>query len=59
MEALWSMITNYPQQFQPSSSAVLKELIPFVNDNDMQVSAWSLKVAIPVLTISGPATAEV
>jgi hypothetical protein len=53
------MLTSYPSQFQASSSAILKELLPFVNDNDMQVSASSLKVAIPVLTISGPAVQEV
>jgi hypothetical protein len=53
------MITYYPQQFQANSSAILKELLPFVNDNDMQTSAWALKVAIPILTLSGPATPEV
>ena len=59
LEALWSIITNYSQQFQASSAAILKELIPFINDNDMQVSAWALKVSIPVFSISGPGTPEV
>ena len=59
LEALWSMITYYPQQFQASSPAILKELVPFVNDTDMQASAWALKVASPLVLISGPGTPEV
>ena len=35
---------------------ILKELVPFVNDNDMQASAWAFKVAIPLMGISGPAS---
>jgi hypothetical protein len=53
------MITHYPQQFQSNSTAILKELIPFVNDNDMQASSLALRVAIPVIAISGAASAEV
>jgi hypothetical protein len=59
LEAFWSMITHYPQQFQANSTAILKELIPFVNDNDMQASSLALRVAIPVIAISGAASAEV
>lgn len=58
LEAFWSMITYYPQQFQANSAAILKELIPFVNDNDMQASSLALRVAIPVIAISGAALAE-
>lgn len=59
LEAIWSMITNYPQQFQANSAAILKELIPFVNDNDMQASSWALKVAIPVIAMSAPTSLDV
>ena len=30
-----------------------------MNDNDMQASAWALKVAIPLMAISGPGSPEV
>jgi hypothetical protein len=59
LEALVSMIGRYPAQFQPSGQAIFKELLGFVSDNDMQVSALALKVATPTVTITNPAAKEV
>jgi hypothetical protein len=36
----------------------MKELTPFINDNDMQTSALALKVATPTITITAPSGAE-
>ena len=52
LEALVSMVTRYPQQFQSVAPSIFKEITPFINDNDMQASALALKVATPAITIS-------
>lgn len=58
LEAMVSMISRYQALFQPSATAIFKELISFVNDNDMQVSALALKVATPTIIITNPAAPE-
>jgi hypothetical protein len=52
------MVARYPALFQASAPSILKELIVFVNDNDMQVSALALKVASPTIALSQPASGE-
>ena len=58
LEALEGMVSRYPAQFSGVSAALLKELAPFINDNDMQASALALKVATATLVITAPSSAE-
>lgn len=59
LEALVAMTQRYPQQFQQRTNDIFKELQTFVKDEDMQTSALALKVAIPNIAITNPATNEV
>lgn len=52
------MVARYPALFQASAPVILKELMIFVNDNDMQVSALALKVASPTIALSVPSSIE-
>lgn len=52
------MVNRYPAQFAQQSGAIFKEIIVFVNDNDMQASALALKVGNPAITITAPSSKE-
>lgn len=49
LEALVSMTNHYPKQFEQASSAILKEILPFITDNDMQASQLALKLATSLI----------
>lgn len=59
LEAMVAMIQRYPQQFQAKANDIVKELWGFVKDEDMQASALALRVAIPSIQITNPASPEV
>ena len=39
------MINRYGAQFKTSLSAILKEVVPFISELDLQASAYALKIA--------------
>lgn len=58
LDTLVHMVRRYPSQFQPVATAIFKEIMLFINDNDMQASALALRVATPTITICPPTAVE-
>lgn len=58
LEALVAMVMRYPQQFVQASSQIMKEVLPFVSDVDLQTASLGLQVAKFTLQAS-PTTPEV
>lgn len=52
LETLVAITSRYSAQFQTTAPSILKELIPFITDADLQSTALALKVASQCLLIT-------